>query len=350
MKTIYWPKSILLLLALPFFFSCSSTNYLTLSVNEPAPVYVPPTLKKVGLLDQSLPADGTKKLDVFDKIFSLEERNLDKDGAEAALTSLSDELLKNNRFSDVRILHDASVKSPGMGIFPAPLSWDKVQQICYDNQVDVLFVLSFYDTDSRIEYAAIPVELTGPLGVKIPAIEQQATMYTLIKAGWRIYDPVNKIICDEYITNDEVVLSGRGLNPMKAAQAIIGRKPAVIEQSMRMGQNYAYRILPYSIRVRRTYYVRGTNNFTIGKRRAQTGNWDGAAELWLKDTEHPKSKIAGRAAYNMAIINEINGDLNKAVEWASKSYTDYNNKLALSYIKVLKNRLYRNEQLRLQNQ
>jgi len=150
--------------------------------------------------------------------------------------------------------------------------------------------------------------------------------------------------------NEQVVLSGRGINPVKAMETIIGRKEAVLRQSIRMGQNYASRILPYYIRVSRTYYVRGTNNFKIGKRRAQTGNWDGAAELWEKDIDHPKTKIAGRAAYNMAIINEINGDLNKAIEWASKSYTDYNNKNALSYLKVLKQRLNKNEQLRQQNQ
>ncbi len=350
MKNNYFSKGILFLLAIPFFFSCRSTNYLTLRVEEPAPVYVPISFKRVGLLDQSLPSDATKKIDDLDKILSIEEKNLDKDGAEASLKSLSDELSANGRFTDVRILNDASVKSPGMGIFPAPLSWDKVQQICYDNQVDILFVLSFYDTDTRVEYAAIPVELTGPLGVKIPALEHQATVYTLIKTGWRIYDPINKIIRDEYLANEQVVLSGRGINPVKAMETIIGRKQAVLQQSMRIGQNYASRILPYYIRVSRTYYVRGTNNFVIGKRRAQTGNWDGAAELWQKDIDHPKTKVAGRATYNMAIINEINGDLNKAIEWASKSYTDYNNKLALSYLKVLKQRQYTNEQLRQQNQ
>ena len=50
-------------------------------------------------------------------------------------------------------------------------------------------------------------------------------------------------------------------------------------------------------------------------------------------------KIAGRACYNMAIINEINGDLNAAMDWASKSYTDYDISNALRYVNILKNRL-----------
>jgi hypothetical protein len=40
----------------------------------------------------------------------------------------------------------------------------------------------------------------------------------------------------------------------------------------------------------------------------------------------------------MAIINEINGNLDEAITWAQKAYTDYNNKLALDYINILKRR------------
>ena len=47
----------------------------------------------------------------------------------------------------------------------------------------------------------------------------------------------------------------------------------------------------------------------------------------------------------MAIINEINGDLDKAMEFASKSYTDYNNKDALRYINILKYRLAEKREL-----
>lgn len=78
------------------------------------------------------------------------------------------------------------------------------------------------------------------------------------------------------------------------------------------------------------------NNFVIAKRKAQTGNWDNAAELWKKETTNTKSSVAGSACYNMAIINEINGELDEAISWAQKSYKDYNNKLALEYVKILK--------------
>jgi tetratricopeptide (TPR) repeat protein len=96
--------------------------------------------------------------------------------------------------------------------------------------------------------------------------------------------------------------------------------------------------------------VKGTDNFKIAKRKAQLGKWDEAALLWEKETGNPDRKVAGRAYYNMGIINEINGDLEKAIEWVQKAYSDYNNKQALDYVRILENRQYNNEVLEYQNQ
>jgi hypothetical protein len=124
----------------------------------------------------------------------------------------------------------------------------------------------------------------------------------------------------------------------------------VKEVSNKAGHIYALRLLPYRLRATRDYFVKGTNNFKIAKRRAQLGKWDEAAELWERETTNHKMKIAGRANYNMAIISEINGDLETAKSWAQKSYEDYNNKLGLRYVRILENRQYNNEVLKYQEQ
>lgn len=323
---------------------------MTISVIEPASVYIPSASKKVGIVNRSLPSEKNKTIDKLDKILSAEGKNMDRDGADKSVIGLFDELVDNNRFSEVKVIDSVDVRSPGSGVFPAALSWDKVAQICSDNKVNILFVLSFYDTDTKVNYQAVPVQLNGPLGVKIPAIEHHATVATVIKTGWRIYDLTHKVIRDEFLVNESVVLKGKGINPLSAVKAVMGRKEAVLQISNNMGHSYALRILPYRVRVSRHYYVRGTDNFKIAKRRAQTGDWDGAAELWDREVINPKRKIAGRACYNMAIINEINGDLDEAVKWASRSYTDYKDKLGLKYLNQLKYRIKRNRQLEQQKQ
>jgi len=47
----------------------------------------------------------------------------------------------------------------------------------------------------------------------------------------------------------------------------------------------------------------------------------------------------------MAIINEINGNLHEAMDWASRAYAEYNNKEALRYLNILKYRASQIEKL-----
>ncbi len=328
--------------------SCSSTQLMTLSVQQPAPVSMPSYIKNVALVNRTDIDRKNKVLDVTDKIFSLETANLDKEGAQSSIQGLSDELVKSGRFEKINIAGD-NLTTISPGVFPSPLSWDMVERVCRDNNADALFVLELFDTDSKISYSTHPVKLNTPVG-GLPAIEHQATLLTRVKSGWRIYDPSSKNILDEFPVAKDISYTGRGINPVAAANALTGRKEAVKEVGNQSGHQYAYRIFPYNIRVSRDYFVRGTENFVIAKRRAQTGHWDEAAELWQKETNNSNRKIAGRACYNMAIINEINGNLDNALQWAQKSYEDYNNRLGLTYVRILKERQYNNAVLKTQQE
>jgi len=326
------------------FCSCSSTELVFLSVQKHAPVTVPSYIKSVGVVNRTLPSDQTKVVDVVDKVFSLEGANLDRDGAQASITGLTDELQKNNRFTEVKTLKtDLRTNTPGL--LPTPLPWDIVEKICKENNTDALFSLEFFDTDTKMSYSATPTTITTGLG-NVPGIEHHANMLTNIKTGWRIYDPLSKNILDEYPLARSISFSAKGINPAIAASGLIGRKDAVKQVGAEAGQTYAYRILPYWIRVSRDYYVRGTDNFRIARRKAQTGNWTDAASYWAKETNNPDGKIAGRACYNMAIVNEINGDIDEAIQWAQKAYENYNNKLGLRYVRILQNRKANDEILK----
>ncbi|MDU8885865.1 DUF6340 family protein [Yeosuana sp. MJ-SS3] len=344
MKTIVIKPTLLLLLFAFILLGCSSTNNLTMNVTEPAPVYVPNHIQRIGILNRS-ESTSNKTLDDIDKIFSAEGLHLDREGADNIIQGMQDEFEKNKTFKDVILVESDKVENPGLGIFPNALSWNMVNQICEENNIDALVVLSFYDTDASIKYNAQTIDKVNAFGIKIPVIEHTAEVNTNILAGFRIYDNANKTILDEIMNSDWSRTIGRGINPVKAAEAIAGRTEAVLQISNGLGHRYALRTYPFKIRVTREYYVKGTDNFEIAMRRAQTGDWDGAAELWELEISNPNSKIAGRACYNMAIINEINGDLLAAKDWASKAYTDYRDKNALRYLNILKNRMAKNELL-----
>jgi len=329
-------------------YSCSSTNLMSLSVMEPAPVTIPPNVKSVGVIDRSQPSADARTANAIHRVLSLENGDLLAAGAQASTHGLTDELMKNNRFTEVKLLNGIELRSFGAGVFPSSLEWDTVERICRESNTDALFVLELFDAASRINYTNSPAPVNTPLGT-VPAIAHQVNMVTSVKTGWRVYDLTSRNILDEYVMAKDISFAGKGINPVAATSALIGRKEAVKQVSNRAGQAYATRIIPYWIRVSRDYYVRGNPNFEMATRKARSGNWDGAAQIWQQETTDTKGKLAGRACYNMAIIIEINGDLDAAVRWAQKAYENYNNRLALYYINILNNRKAENAVLKSQN-
>ena len=328
--------------------SCA-TQELYLNVTQPAPVTIAPEIKTVGIIDRSTPTDQTKSLDNLDKLLSLEGTRLDSIGTREAIRGVTEELAANDRFSEVKLLDGLQFRTSSLGGLPLPLTWEQVEMICSDNGTQALFALEMYDTDTRVNYSTEPTKIKTPLG-SIPVLNHIASMETLVKTGWRLYSPSDRAILDEFIVAESVVFAGKGINPVAAVAGMMNRKEAVKEVSRKAGHIYALRLIPYRLRVTRDYFVKGTDNFKIAKRRAQLGKWDDAAELWQQETNNPKMKVAGRAHYNMAIISEINGDLDAATSWAQKAYSDYGNKHGLRYVRILENRKYNEEVLKYQEQ
>ncbi|WP_273566644.1 DUF6340 family protein [Maribacter halichondriae] len=330
--------AILLLIGL-LFGACGATNRLTMGAAEPARITIPSDVMKIGIINRSVPSEGNKTLDQIDKILSLEGLKMDKEGAEAAVAGVQDELTRFVRYESVDIIEDSKVQRKGLGVFPAALSWQDVDRICEENDVDLLISLEFYDTDTKADVAAEMVEVPNNFGIKAKVPHTRITLNTVIKNGWRVYYPPTKDILDEVASNNYVTSTGQGINPVKAMEAVVGRKEAVLQNSTYIGNLYGLDTRPKSRRVTRDYFVSGTDNFVVARRRAQAGDWQGAAQLWEQEVNNPKGKIAGRACYNMAIINEINGDLDAAIDWASRSYSDYGTNEALRYINILRNRV-----------
>jgi hypothetical protein len=342
-------KNYLILPLIALLATSCATQQLYLNITQPAPVTIAPDIKTVGIIDRSTPTDQTKSLDALEKVLSLEGADLDSVGSLEAIKGVTEELMNNDRFYQVKLLSDIKFKTTSVGSLPNPLTWEQVDAICSESGTQVLFALEMFDTDTRVSYSATPVKIKTPFG-EIPGLEHRASMETLVKTGWRIYSPADRAILDEYIVPESVVFAGRGINPVAAVGAILKRKDAVKEVSRKAGHIYALRLIPYQLSVTRDYFVKGTNNFKIAKRRAQVGNWNEAAELWQQETLNPRRKVAGRADYNMAIISEINGDIDSAINWAQKSYTDYRIRPGLRYVHILENRKYNNELLQYQEE
>ncbi len=320
-------------------YSCSSTNLMSLNVNEPAPVSLPPTAKTAAVVNRSRAADDSRTVDAIHRTLGMESKELQAEGSGAGTTGLSDALIRTSRFTSVRVLNNLDLRSYGAGVFPVTMSWDTVEKICRENHADILFSLELFDAGSTVGLNVANV-------ANIAALGQGSNVKTQVKTGWRIYDPATRSVLDQYVIYRD--LTFQGANILATGSALLGQKEAVIKAGNHAGEAYASRIIPYSLRVSRFYYVRGDGSFIVAKRMAQAGDWDQAGKLWQNETTNPSKKIAGRACYNMAIISEINGDLNGSLQWAKKAYEVYRTPYALEYVNILQQRLNNEAVLRSQ--
>ncbi|HPC98978.1 MAG TPA: DUF6340 family protein [Bacteroidales bacterium] len=344
MKKYLW-----LMLVAGLLLSCK-TQQLYLNVTEPAVVTLPPGVHSAGIVDRSEASKEAKALDAIDKVLTLEGAGLDRAGADAAIEGLASKLVADGRITELKRINEKFDAVHLAGPFPPPIDWTVVDRVCSENSVDILFSLEAFDTDTRINYQVIKGGPPKTLLGAVTGVEHRADMQTLVKTAWRIYYPSRQTVLDEFPVVHSLNFSATGLTPVVAAAALIDRKEAVKKVGIRAGEIYASRIIPYQIEVERDYYVKGTDNFRTAMRKARTGKWDEAGDLWRKETQNPSGKIAGRAHYNMAIIEEINGNLPAAREWAEKAYENYNLRKALKYVRIIENRMRENELLQIQEE
>lgn len=325
------------------FVGCGSTKEIVLQTLEPSPVHITHKIKRIGIVHRSIRPEADEDETGLNRMVAAEEQWLSEQGRNAALTGLFNELLKDNRFETVKILDSIPQDILQLEMGNDSISWTSVENICNTYDVDAIFSMAFFDTETKITLKKTSMMQPNLMRVKVKVPAQELTLETLIENGWKIYYPNSKEIIDEIVFNDQVISKGKGTNPIEAYKAIEDRKETLVEQSKASGSNYGQRLLPFENSVERSYFARGTTNFEQASVLVESGDWQGASQLWQKELDNANSKIAGRACYNMAILNEINGDFRAAMDWASKSYKDHDIKDAMEYLDILEHRLFQNQ-------
>lgn len=334
-------RFVIFILATTTLYSCK-TEEVYFNALVPATVTIPTYIKKVGIINRSPISDSSRFVKKLDLVLSAKSETIDSESSKECIRGLKDGLQQSNIFQGIAVLDSVNIPNYSPGIFPAPLSWDQVTDICQRNNVDALFALELFHTNTKLNLINSPVAIVA---AKAPVVAGGGGLSTTISIGWRIYDPQNKIILDEFPMSQGLTFSGGGINPVDEATALMNHKAAVMTASYQLGQGYATRILPYTVRVCREFYIKGNMNFVMARRMADAGDWKRAADLWKNETLNPKPKLQARADYDMAIICEMNGDIDGAITWAKKAYETGGKRLALDYINELENRAADNQLL-----
>lgn len=315
--------------------SCGSTKELTIKTIEPSPVDFSTQIKKIGIVNYSKSSFVKGYSTRLEQLIVMEERWLAEKGTEAALTGLFDELAQDQRFEAVSILENSKENMVDLGTQPSNDAWKTIETICEENGVDALFALASHETETQFKLKKTKIDQRGMMRDFSGARGQEITLKTLIENGWRIYDPKQRMLVDEFTSNNEIIATAKGRSPVDALQAIDHRRETLLEQSTNSGNSYAQRMQPKKLEIQRDYYVIGSQNFKLAYDKIQNGEYKAAEELWQQEIANPKSKLSGWACYNIAVLHEFKGEIDQAMNWANKSYDLYKQDVTLDYISAL---------------
>ena len=274
-----------------------------------------------------------------DYYLAYENRWLSEKGTDAAITGLFDELLKDKRFETVILLDSVPEAMKNFESESNAISWDVLESLCRDNDVEAIFSLAYYEADTKVSLKKTSVLQSDLMRQKVKIKGQEITLETLIENGWRIYDPFNRRVIDEIVFNDRIVSKGKGVDPVEAYKSIENRREDMLSKSRTTGSNYGLRLLPSENKVLRSFYVNGTENFVKAGELVFSGDWQGATDLWELERENEDSKMRGRSCHNLAVMYEREENLEKALQLATKALENHKSKVTSAYVKALEQRI-----------
>lgn len=328
-----------LLLALLLWSGCS-TSHISMDVLRPAQITLPQEVKNLALVNRFRPEKGKGFLNVLEGALSGENINQDRNGAEASLRGLTNTLAGSPRFRIVRPATE--LQGWGRASFPEPLAPGLVKQICRDYNSDALVTIEAFDSDHnrRCEQRTRTVKRDGQSIKEIFFVAQQ---WIDVTVGWRLYSAETGTLIDEYRMQERVSFDANGPSEAVAFRNLPNSDFMVREMGRVTGEAYSFRISPLYVRVSRDYYSRGTTALQLGKRKVRMNDWEGAEKHWDMALTNEKEKIRGRALFNKALAQEVQGNLIEAHNIAARAYEEYGNKRARRYAQVLQQRIYDND-------
>lgn len=340
-KTLFYPIALLLIVLL---FSSCKMRSTSLEVLIPAEIDIPQHVQSVAVANRSLPEKGNKLGNIFEGIITGEPLFADREGSNQCTNGLVYKLNESPRFSAVLATSD-NLYGTGTRAFATHLSWSAVDSICKNYKADALILLEAFDSNTGKSSDSRRVKKKDKDGNEYYVTEYSAEMCINVNAGWRIYDNVNQVIIDQNSFIDEKCWRGRGETLIKAERRLPSQRAAINDAGYFSGEMYGVRISPNWILVSRRYFVKGDPGFENAKEQIKYDNWEAAETIWLELSNSADPKIAGRACYNLALANEIDGNLKNAIVYANKALKMYQIKQARQYLAELEQRQRDQERL-----
>lgn len=295
-------------------------------VTFPAPVDVPREVEKIAFLDNTRFNNEDKPF--IDALFGGGVRKNDERAIEALTNSFRNTLARAPRYS-MSQTRTQSIRDEG-GI----VDWEAVQQLCKEQDAQLLVVLEWFDTNAPLGGAALS-KVLGTGGYQLRG-----------RAIFSIYFPLERYAIEyENFQESFAVGTSPSLDPFTMIADLSREQRLIRELGHITGQHMAEYFFPITLLESR--FVWGGNEvLRRSKRMLRNGNWALAARQLDQAAAIESSVKSERILLHRAVAAEGRGNLKAALKYAEEAALIRSHPIAMGYAQRLRQRL--EEQPRLQ--
>jgi hypothetical protein len=291
--------------------SCFTTQSVSIDQLEPGKVNLPAPIRKVALLSRNFKflvdtLAGYSNIDFRLKKSSIGDNKLtDSVAVTKSLDQLRKILLESGRFDEV-FVYPYNFIHPHIGGKEIPLSASFIQTLCRESETDAVISLEMLSCFYSRHRGSLGREISAEANVKVTAI-------------WSVYTPQSDQLVDRYTHTEVIRWNEESPNHDSVKNKLPGRKEAISISCGEAAKNYSKRVVPHWTEASRM--LMGLNTFEWDKAMsyALKNKWKEASQIWQKYTTSTQARVAGIAALDYAITQEMLGDLDQANFWSDKS-------------------------------
>lgn len=311
----------LLFIVLIAFISVGCKSRFRITVKEPAVVDLPNDARSFGIIN-AVNEENSPEQKIAGAVLGTAQINGNVEAAERAVAGALRALDQSNSLTGTKVPQIEGVYNADGSV-----NWSMLDSIAEKEGFDGFIELSKMETQSPVG-GTVLANASGQNNMRL-----DGSMY------------INTYIIKDHVAIEQYKVFHRYNIPTSGSTSVINilndskRKTEYFKAlGFQLGYKAASLLYPNWKWVNRTYFNKGSRILKRAKPMIREGNWDIAEEQLEMGLNAKSDRVRGRVLYNLALVNEGQGELDKAIEYAKESALACGNKLANEYLNTLKDR------------
>lgn len=302
-------RSTLFLVSFGLFTACSTVKYIGIDTYNPAEVTFPDHVTKILMVNNAVPQPSDRGYELTLLGHPQDTGRIHTDSALFdACRALGTAMVDAGYFNDV-LLYDTAARTDSLYYEDRKMRPEVVTALCKENGADAVISVDRLLFDQKRQVTELPEGyLIGAINVQISAV-------------FRSYLPGREVPLATVYAADSLFWAESAPNPHVLDKLLPTADEAAREAGQYIGLKASPNFVPHWQNETRWYFTGISSAWKEASAYAAGEKWDLAAGRWQRLYDASSGwKAKAKAASNLALAEEMQGNMPKAHEWATLSY------------------------------